>query len=79
MEGVSMRKIFWAIKQERPAVAVLGTHHYVQMAGTNLEEVGVTKHDLESVIFFCPVGASVPEICGRKLKYLFPNMKVEFE
>ena len=73
-----MRKIFQAIKQEKPTVAVLGTHHYVQMAGTNLEEVGVSKSDLESIIFFCPVGASVPEICGQKLKCSFPNMKVEF-
>ena len=69
--------MFQTIKEEQPVAVILGTHHYVQMSEANIEDFsGINKNDLNSVFFFCPVGASVPTICGQKLKKMFPNMKV---
>ena len=69
--------MFHTIKKERPIAIILGTHHYVQMSEVNMEDFSdIKKNDLESVLFFAPVGASVPIICMRKLMTMFPNMKV---
>ena len=72
----SIKKLFRAVKEERPMVLILGTHHYVQISETNLEGIGIKKKDLDSVLIFSPVGASVPIFCGHQLKKMFCNMKV---
>ena len=72
----SIKKLFHMVKEERPIVLILGTHHYVQMSETSLEEVGVKESDLDSALILSPVGASVPIICRQQLKKVFRNMKV---
>ena len=72
----SIKKVFHMVKEERPIVLILETHHYVQMSETSLEEVGVKESDLDSALILCPVGANVPIICRQQLKKVFRNMKV---
>ena len=77
-ETFSIKKLFQMVKEERPMVLILGTHHYVQMSETNVEDVGIRSNDLDSVLLFSPVGASVPIVCGKQLKKMFCNMKVYY-
>ena len=48
----------------------------MQISELDLTQTGLRKKDLSSVFWISPVGASVPAICTKKIKKLFPNLKV---
>ena len=75
-DNIEVKDILNQVKKNKPASLILGSHHFVQMSGTNFESTGMTKTDLESVLWVTPVGASVPPITSKNLKMLFRNMAV---
>ena len=74
----SIQKLLEAIKREQPKHLAIGSHHYVQIAETDLNITGLREQDLSSVFSILPVGTSVPEGLFQKLQRKFPNLIVSF-
>ena len=47
-ENIEVKDILNQVKKNKPASLILGSHHFVQMSGTNIESTGITKNDLEN-------------------------------
>ena len=88
MNGPSftLEKLLEAIRDEKPKLMVIGSHHFVQMSEMEIYtncfgEQSLTglsnfKKDLSSILWVLPVGANVPDICFEKLKNIFYNLSV---
>ena len=61
------------ILEAKPTTIALGTHHYVQLAESDIL-AKANPADLASVKFLAPAGAAVPQSCEQKFKDKFPNM-----
>jgi len=55
---------------------VLGTHHYVQLAESEIL-LEANPEDLDAVEFILPAGAAVPASCADLIKSKFRNVKVK--
>ncbi len=64
------------VKEAKPRALVLGTHHFVALSELDLSQTDIRKKDLSSVFWISPVGASVPAICKKNIRKVFPNLKV---
>ena len=48
----------------------------MQISELDLSQTDIRKKDLSSVFWISPVGASVPAICKKNIRKVFPNLKV---
>ena len=74
--GYTIQRLLEAVKTEKPASFVLGSHQYVQIAEMDFATTGLHNQDLSSVFWIMPVGTSVPEGLFTKLQAKFPNLIV---
>ena len=48
----------------------------MQISELDLTQTSIRKKDLSGVFWISPVGASVPAICKKNMRKVFPNLKV---
>ena len=70
-EGLTLEVLLGRIKEFRPAVIIVGTHHYVQLSEFDLKTTDYKLSDFNSVRVIVPSGAAVPAICSTKLRKIF--------
>ena len=75
-EDLETMDILNQVKKLKPKGLILGTHHFVHMSEVAFDETGLVRHDLGSVLWITPVGASVPPVSAKNIKKLFRNMAV---
>ena len=63
------------IVKVRPSAVAIGSHHYVQMAESDILERN-NAADFESVKILMPTGAAVPSSCEDKLRMKFKGLLV---
>ena len=73
--GFSLQKVLDTIIEARPRVVVLGTHHYVQLAESDILQEA-RPEDLDAVEFILPAGAAVPASCADLMKSKFQKLQV---
>ena len=73
----TMDMLVGTIARVRPSTVALGTHHYVQMAESNILD-NRDPSDFDSVKALFPAGAAVPSSCETKLKKKFTGLLVTF-
>ena len=60
------------MKETKPSMVLLGSHHYVQLSEFNIDKSQVFPHELKSVKGIVPLGAAVPSSCRDNLRKIFP-------
>ncbi|TRY63736.1 hypothetical protein TCAL_04290 [Tigriopus californicus] len=64
------------IVSAKPKSITIGTHHYVQLAESELL-ANANPEDLASLEYIAPAGAAVPRSCAAFYHKMCPNLKVE--
>ena len=76
--GFKLDMLVKTIKKEKPKQISIGTHHYVQLAETNILD-DMDPKDLDSIQLVVPTGAAVPLAIQKRLKKKMRNLKVFYE
>lgn len=72
-KGFKLSILLDTIVEVKPSTIALGTHHYVQMAESDVLQQ-VDPQDLESVKLLMPAGAAVPSSCEVKIRAKFKSL-----
>ena len=71
-ENFTLEKALSCIRDTRPGVLLLGTHHYVQLSEYDISRSKISSQELKSVKSIVPLGAAVPSSCREGLTKMFP-------
>ena len=74
-KGFQLEVLLNTITEVKPTSIALGTHHYVQLAESDILQQ-TDPEELKSVKLMLPAGAAVPSSCEIRVRAKFPNLSV---